>query len=76
MLTPFSQLFTLLPSSLFPAVTCHNHPCHLLSPYASHVKLRSIGMPIHGKVTQTLNDEEKYPVEQVSIVSLNWRLRS
>jgi hypothetical protein len=24
-------------------------------------------MPIHGKVTQTLNDEEKYPIEQVSV---------
>jgi hypothetical protein len=40
-----------------------NHT-HLLHSY------RTIGMPIHGKVTQTLNDEEKYPVEQVSERSL------
>lgn len=38
-------------------------PAVLLQNYQKFCKL--IGLPVHGKVTQTLNDEEKFPIEQV-----------
>lgn len=40
-------------------------PIQLLQNYQKFCKL--IGLPIHGKIPKTLNDEEKYPIEQLIV---------